>query len=246
MDARLAEFAPARPPALLRYLVAVGTSGVALIVTLLLLPCVDQKGFSLFLAAVMASAWFGGLGPGLLATGLSVLASVYVLLPQRISPDFTLETGLRIAVFLFAAVLINALNEARRRSTAAAQADCERYAVILDSIGDAVIVTDSAGRITVMNPIAEALSGWPLHEARGRPISEVCRIVDEQTGLAVEDLVERAIQKGQVVTLADRTILIARDGVERPVGDSVAPGSPMNGRNTTCGWSEGSCGASLI
>ena len=93
----------------------------------------------------------------------------------------------------------------------------------LASIGDAVIATDVEGRVTFMNGVAESLTGWPQAEAVDRPLSEVFCIVNEDTRLPVENPALRAMREGMVVGLANHTILIARDGKERPIDDSAAP-----------------------
>ncbi len=216
-------FTMVRRPVFVSYLIAALASTAALIATLLLAPLVEQQGFSLFLLAVMISAWHGGLGPGLLATTLSALASISVQQPPSPLSALTVSSAIRLVVFLVVAVVISALSEARRRSESFAQAEQERYAVILNSIGDAVIVTDTAGRVTAMNPVAERLTGWSLEEARLRPIGEVLHLVQETTRLPQESSVERVLRSGQVAALAPGALLLARDGVERPIEDSAAP-----------------------
>jgi PAS domain S-box-containing protein len=94
---------------------------------------------------------------------------------------------------------------------------------ILQSIGDAVIITDAEGCITRMNPIAEALTGWTLAEAQGHPLIEVFQIASEETRQAVESPVDKVRRTGSVVGLANHTILISRDGKEIPIDDSGAP-----------------------
>jgi PAS domain S-box-containing protein len=96
-------------------------------------------------------------------------------------------------------------------------------AATLLSIGDGLIATDARGRITLMNPVAEALTGWPAAEASGRPLLEVFRIVGEDHREPRENPVERVLRDGVVVGLANHTLLIARDGTERPIADSAAP-----------------------
>ncbi len=101
------------------------------------------------------------------------------------------------------------------------QTECLR--VTLASIGDAVITTDTAGRVTSVNPVAAALTGWPEGEARGRPLAEVFRVVTEQTRREVESPAARALREGPVMGLANNPVLIARDGTERAIDDSAAP-----------------------
>ena len=95
--------------------------------------------------------------------------------------------------------------------------------ITLASIGDAVVTTDGSGRVTFMNPVAEALTGWPTGEAVGRDFRDVMRLVNEQTGRPAENPVERVLREGVVVGLANHTVLIARDGTSRPIDDSGAP-----------------------
>jgi two-component system cell cycle sensor histidine kinase/response regulator CckA len=103
-------------------------------------------------------------------------------------------------------------------------ADSERrYATTLASIGDAVVATDEAGRVTFLNPVAEHLTGWPLAEAAGRPLTDVFRIVNEHTRLPVENPVEKVLATGRIVGLANSTLLLARDGREYPIDDCAAP-----------------------
>ncbi|MDD5564141.1 MAG: PAS domain S-box protein [Thermoanaerobaculaceae bacterium] len=99
----------------------------------------------------------------------------------------------------------------------------EAFRTTLYSIGDAVITTDAAGRVNLLNPVAEALTGWREADAAGKPLPEVFRIVNEGTRATVENPVERVLREGTVVGLANHTMLIARDGCDRPIADSGAP-----------------------
>ena len=99
----------------------------------------------------------------------------------------------------------------------------ERFRVTLASIGDAVMATDVEGRITFMNGVAERLTGWQEKEALGRPLGEVFRILDEATRREVDSPVATVLREGNVVGLANHTVLIARDGTEYPIDDSAAP-----------------------
>jgi len=99
----------------------------------------------------------------------------------------------------------------------------ERHRVTLMSVGDGVIAADADGRVQLLNPAAEALTGWPLEEARGRPLEEVFRIINEDSRLAVESPVRRVMREGLVVGVASHTVLIGRDGAEHPIADSGAP-----------------------
>ena len=97
------------------------------------------------------------------------------------------------------------------------------FQTTLSSIGDAVIATDAEACVTFLNPVAEMMTGWKSEEARGQQLHEVFRIVNEETRNTVESPVTKAIRLGSIVGLANHTLLIARDGVERPIDDSAAP-----------------------
>ena len=95
--------------------------------------------------------------------------------------------------------------------------------VTLSSIGDAVIASDTEGRITFLNPVAVTLTGWQLEETLGRPIQDVFRIINEKTHAPAEDLVARVLNEKRVVGLANDTALVTKDGREVPIEDSAAP-----------------------
>ncbi len=106
----------------------------------------------------------------------------------------------------------------------------ERAEVTLHSIGDAVITTDNQGRIDYLNPIAEQLTGWRNDEAHGRSLLEVFVIMNEHTRLRALDPVARCLRDGQIVALANHTVLISRQGREIAIEDSAAPIRQRDGR----------------
>lgn len=93
----------------------------------------------------------------------------------------------------------------------------------LYSIGDGVIAVDADGFVTIMNPVAEQLTGWKEEEAKGKPLEEVFKIINEETRNKVENPVRRVLREGVVIGLANHTVLISRDGKEYPIADSGAP-----------------------
>jgi diguanylate cyclase (GGDEF)-like protein/PAS domain S-box-containing protein len=95
--------------------------------------------------------------------------------------------------------------------------------VTLRSIGDAVITTDTGLRVTSLNPIAEAMTGWASAEAKGRPIEEIFQLFDAQTGQAVANPLRAAIEQNIIADLVGRTLLRHRHGFDTPVEDSSAP-----------------------
>ena len=111
----------------------------------------------------------------------------------------------------------------RVRSAARLAEQRELLQTTLSSIGDAVITTDTEARVTYLNRMAEKITGWTQAEAHGQPLDVVFNIVNEQTRRSVENPAQRALRDGVVVGLANHTVLIAKDGAERPIDDSAAP-----------------------
>ena len=99
----------------------------------------------------------------------------------------------------------------------------ENLSVTLQSIGDAVLATDASGRVTRLNPVAEKLTGWTQAEALGRPVDEVFSIINEETRRPAVIPVAAVLATGEIQGLANHTVVIARNGVERPIADSAAP-----------------------
>ncbi len=97
------------------------------------------------------------------------------------------------------------------------------FATTVNSIGDAVMVTDTQGLITFMNPMAEKLTGWKAAEAAGRPVTEVYRILNSETREKLDSLVPQALLEGIVAGPANRAVLVSRNGPETPIDDSAAP-----------------------
>jgi PAS domain S-box-containing protein len=112
---------------------------------------------------------------------------------------------------------------ARQHAEAALRQQRDMLAVTLGSIGDAVMTTDTDGRITFLNPVAEALTGWPLQDALGQPCEVVFCLVHEPTRQPLESPVARVLRYGLVVDLAPQTVLITRDGRDVPIADLSAP-----------------------
>ena len=99
----------------------------------------------------------------------------------------------------------------------------ERAQVTLNSIGDAVLTTDLAGKVTYLNQVAEVMTGWSREAALGRPLVEVFRIIDGKTRESSANPAQHAIEENQTVGLAINSVLIRRDGFESAIEDSSAP-----------------------
>lgn len=99
----------------------------------------------------------------------------------------------------------------------------ESLLITLNSIGDAVIAVDTSHRVIRMNPVAEHLTGWSQTQAMGKQLTEVFHIINLRTRQAAENPVEKVLNSGEIVALANHTILIAKDGRESQIADSAAP-----------------------
>ena len=206
-----------------RYAAAVLAVGAAFACTALALPLAERSQLFLLLAGVVLSAWYGGLGPGLLATGLAALGqSLFATPPYG-------DDAVRTLLFLVVAAAICAAAAGRRRAEARVREQREELAVTLASIGDAVVVTDAAGRVTFMNAAAERLTGCRADEARGRGLAETCSLVDEETRAPIESPVTHVI-RDRDLTGRLGTLLIRRDGLERAIDESGAPVRDQTGR----------------
>jgi PAS domain S-box-containing protein len=119
--------------------------------------------------------------------------------------------------------VLTRINSESKREARRAEENRQLLEVTLASIGDAVIATDAAGRVTFMNGVAEGLTGWNRGEARGARVQSVFHIVNESTREVVEDPCEKVLRTGAIVGLANHTILMSKNGSERPIDDSAAP-----------------------
>jgi PAS domain S-box-containing protein len=119
------------------------------------------------------------------------------------------------------------------RTSAELQRERETLAVTLASIGDAVLATDTEGRITYLNPVAESLTGWSTQEALSQRVETVLQIVNEKTRAPATNIVAQVLHEKRVVALSNHTALISKAGSETPIEDSAAP--IVDGQGRLCG-----------
>ncbi|MFI5328296.1 MAG: GAF domain-containing protein, partial [Candidatus Rokuibacteriota bacterium] len=190
--------------------------GLAFTCTYLSVPLAERSLF-LLLAAVVVAAWYGGLGPGLVATALSIVGHLaFIKAPYG-------DDVVRLLFFVLVAGAITLLAAGRRRAEDHARAQQEEMAVTLASIGDAVIVTDRAERVTFMNAAAEHLTGWTADEARGGALVTVFGIVNEETRAPAESPAARVLRENQVAPLPAGILLPRRGGDERAIAGGADP-----------------------
>ena len=119
--------------------------------------------------------------------------------------------------------LQEAMNTQLQQANNTALENEEKLSVTLSSIGDAVITTDTEARVTLLNPIAEQLTGWTQAEANGRLIGEIFHITNKESRQSVTIPVMETLEHGTIQGLANHTVLLARDGREYDISDSCAP-----------------------
>ncbi|HTD95906.1 MAG TPA: CHASE3 domain-containing protein, partial [Edaphobacter sp.] len=150
-----------------------------------------------------------------------------------------LALGIGVLIGLFtrsrlhavSAAFQNSLEVLGRRAEEIFQSE-QQLRTTLDSIGDGVITCDAEGRVQMMNPVAQELTGWSQAEANGRPLEEVFRIVDEATREVVENPVAKVKRLNSTVDLAKQTVLIRKNGTELNIADSGAPIRGKSGGTT--------------
>ena len=176
--------------------------------------------------AVMIAARYGGLGPGLLVTALSILSEDFILIhPGSIGTGSPHElTGL--VLFGLLGALLSVLADRLRRARRLAESRSEDLArqrewlrVTLASIGDGVIATDAQSRVVFMNAVSQSLTGWKEDEALQRPLGEVCRVLDAST----REPVDQISRKGAGGRLSGHDLLLGRRGTETSVARSASP-----------------------
>ncbi|PKN79992.1 MAG: hypothetical protein CVU48_03580 [Candidatus Cloacimonetes bacterium HGW-Cloacimonetes-1] len=99
----------------------------------------------------------------------------------------------------------------------------EKLRTMINSIGDAVIATGPTGLVTLMNPVAEKLTGWDAQTAYGKDLDQVFRIISSDTRDFCESPLKRVLETNQTVDLAPGCILINKNEVEYNISDSASP-----------------------
>jgi two-component system sensor kinase FixL len=211
-----------------RYGVALGALGVALLLRYAFRNALIGKvPYLQFFPAIMVAAWYGGLGPGVLATALSCLAAMYFLLPPDGWGVSDPADVLSLVVFGAIGFVFTWLNhrlhvaeEGQRREGATAMARAERLDAILNMTVDGIIVIDAEGRIEAFNRGAQQLFGYPEDEVLGRNV----RILMPSPHHEQHDAyLERYIRTGdaKIIGIGREVTGRRRDGTVFPVQLSV-------------------------
>ena len=163
---------------------------------------------------------------------------------QEAFADWYLQSALLLSIVIAAAALAGSLTiflrqrERRAQFQAMYQKEArlrlqeQRHSIILNSIGDAVIATNHEGRVELLNPAAETLTGWTNQQAQGESSTDVFDISDARTGDALSSPIDQVLESGEKVELANHTKLTSRQGEEFQISDSAAPILNQDGQIT--------------
>jgi PAS domain S-box-containing protein len=160
----------------------------------------------------------------LVAVGIVCAVNIQTLAQEAgAQADVASPLFLLVGSVLLALVTSGAVARAVSKQEQLVREQREWLRVTLSSIGDGVIACDTQRRVTFVNPVAEALTGWQAGEAQGQPLATVLRLVNERTGEPAADIAEQVLREGRVVELANHTVLVTRDGRQVFIEDSAAP-----------------------
>lgn len=203
-----------------RYQLPLGSVALAALVSLVFWPLVRHFPFVPFIAAVMVSAWRGGLRDSLLATALAAPALAAVWFAWG---DAGQETGqqfvVRLGVFGFVGLLAGFVSRQCHRAVSA----FDHFHGTLASAGDALVSTDAGGRVTFLNAQAETLTGRATTSAAGQPLDQVVRLTDEDTRQPLPLPTARVLQERVPFDLPAGAVLLDGEGGAVPVEGKLAP-----------------------
>lgn len=170
-----------------------------------------------------------------LLPGILVLPLVIGWFARQAEAQSLYDSAATLAIFSVASIMVLAVfawttigavrraDEDRNEVLMELRGQREWLSTTLGSIGDGVIATDPNGSVLLLNKVAEQLTGWTAAEARGRPIWEVFRVIDEGTRKSIDDPALKALREREVTRLESGALLITRDDRELPVEHSGAP-----------------------
>jgi len=145
-----------------------------------------------------------------------LICLIYRETQQRVKKAVHLETEYQLR-------MQEEINRQLHQANVTLQISEAKWAVTLNSIGDAVMATDNQGNVTFLNPVAEQLTGWPCAEAVGHPADRIVCLISEETRQPADLPIKNTLEHGTIQTLANHIILISRNGSECAIADSCAP-----------------------
>lgn len=183
--------------------------------------------FSLLLLPVIFSAFFGGLGPGLLSTALLALGSNLALSTTAQGMDAAIA---RTLMLLVCGTTLSLLCERLIRQRAETEASLQFQLLTLSSLTEAIIVCDTEARISFINTQAETLTGWNNAAAQGCAVGDVFNLLHQQTREPLASSVKEALATGNSIPLASHSLLVPQDGRECLLEGTAIPILYQDGR----------------
>jgi PAS domain S-box-containing protein len=213
-----------------RYFAALMTLAVATGLRFAFQSSLHGSGFAFYWAAAVIAGWLGGLGPCLLVQIASlVLSRIFFQEPDQ-SPEEAIRILVGLSAFFFsgimAALLSDATREARmhaERETEDAIQQKEQLRTTIECVGEAVIVTDDHGRLTMINRVAEELTGCTAAEAIGHPAADVFQLAEDDPASLDEQPISAVLREHRNLISEAPVILVSRSGQRRAVSFSAAP-----------------------
>ena len=204
---------------------------LAVLTRWLLEPVLENAGFSIFLVAVLMGAWVGGIGPSLLGQTLLLLIHAACFAPsQSQHPQTMTRTILGFCAYYLVGTVVAALSEARQAALKRVAQQIEKVALqdeklqaTISGIGDGVLVTDHAGRVSFMNPVAQTMTGWLEREALGQAVESVFQIQQAPGGPIVDSPLGNVLQTGESLRESRVLYLVSRHGQQVPVTFNATP-----------------------
>ncbi|MGA3078150.1 MAG: response regulator [Bryobacteraceae bacterium] len=203
---------------------ALSLTTLAVLVSLLLRPLLEPNLFLPFLVAVFASAWYYGHVGGFSATALCTVA-LGILLVELREPWYAAGPNLAACLLSFVAISVSATG-----LVSGFHASRSMLSATLSSIADGVVATDREERVTFLNPVAEALTGWRRADALGRPLGEILAVIEESSREPAGSPARDAIRARTAAHNLGPVLLIARDKTEIAIEQSAAPLCDEHGR----------------
>ncbi len=197
------------------------------LVTLLRVPFEAVLGvdspFLFYYPAAVIAAWLGGLESGLLATVLGAAAADYFWMPPLFDMALNQEDTLRVTLFFMACGSASMLIERLHRALEGEKGAKEHLLVALGHSHDAIVTTDTRGRVVFLNAQAQVLSGWDSHEVVGRAFASVFVVLDRQDRTVLQHRFQQALVEGQLGQLPKELVFVNRCGRENLVDQMSSP-----------------------
>jgi|SRR5579872_4740898 len=201
----------------LRYLFSLAFPAAALFIAIIGRSVLSPNLLLPFVAAVFLTSWSYGLGPGILATAVSLLLADFVF----ISGNYSLsvhdmnQAGRLVVVGSICLLMVFLIERHRSKSSL--------FAAMFAAVTEGVIATDRRNRICFLNAVAEEITGWSHAAALGKPPGEVLRLINEKTREPIESPLEKSFREIKVIALRDQVLLAPREGAEIPIEQNTSP-----------------------